>query len=372
MEKRYSGKSVLLSSKRTDGVSSRIIEDLRAESTTDDSVATVYFYVDGSNHQPLSISTFYGSFVRQLALQTPGLPPALENFFEFRHRRNIVSDHELVELYKKSLNDFAKIRIVIDALDECQEFFDLGDMIQMLTELLDQTTLQTNILVSSRQLEQLRRPFHDLGANCISMKIVRFLLDHGPRFESTIQYHALIEAIRFGHDSVAELLLNRGVDINAVPMSREVSWHSHDEDAYDTPLLAAIRCKNREWARRLLYNGALPNPQLPTTSGTPLLYAVWQEDTDLVRMLLERGAPPDQPGSILKRGKLSYPVLLASEKGNLDIISALLAADASINRQDSEGFSAVHMAAARPDSSCLRTLIHDHKADFTLRLQNGS
>lgn len=215
-----------------------------------------------------------------------------------------------------------------------------------------------------------------------SVNIVQYLLDHGHELEGTTQTHPLTEAIRSGHVFVANFLLDRGANVNAPPTSHQDpgSWggsviHGNcwpPSAAYDTPLSAVIRIKNSELARRLLDMGALSDPQLPETCGTPLLFAVWEEDVNIVRMLLEKGAPPNQPGSIMQRKKLSYPVILAAEKGNLKILTALLAAGASVNQQDAEGFSAAHVAAGCPNASCLRTLVCEYQADITLRLQNGS
>jgi ankyrin repeat protein len=215
-----------------------------------------------------------------------------------------------------------------------------------------------------------------------SVNIIRYLLNHGLELEGATQTHPLTEAIRCGHVPAAKFLLSRGANVNAPPTSHQDpgSWggvviHGNcwpPKASYDTPLSAAIRTKNSDLARRLLEMGALADPRLPETCGTPLLFAVWNEDVNIVHMLLEKNAPLNQPGSILQRKKLSYPVLLAAEKGNLEILTALLAAGASVNQQDAEGFSAAHVAAGGPNASCLRTLVCDYQADITLRLQNGS
>jgi ankyrin repeat protein len=215
-----------------------------------------------------------------------------------------------------------------------------------------------------------------------SVNIVRYLLDHGVELEATTQTHPLTEAIRSGHVPVARFLLDRGANANALPTSNQDpgSWggvcvHNNywpPKAAYDTPLSAAIKTNNTELSRRLLDMGALLDPQLPETCGTPLLFAVWEEDVDMVLMVLKKGASPNQPGTILQHKKPSYPILLATEKGNLEILTALLAAGASVNQQDTEGFSVTHVAASCPNTNCLRTLVYDHQADITLRLHNGN
>lgn len=170
MERRCFGKFILIYRKYTDTTSSRIIEDLRSECIANGDNAILYFYVDGSDHQPLSIDTFYSSFVYQLALQSHGVPYALDIYLRHRRPDDVTSKTELRRLYLELVEGFCKIYVVIDALDECQEFIELDDMVQVLTDLLDRKMMQTNILASSRQLEQLRRSFQELGALQVSME----------------------------------------------------------------------------------------------------------------------------------------------------------------------------------------------------------
>jgi hypothetical protein len=91
---------------------------------------------------------------------------------DLRHWKSnhVTSKGEVREIYRKLVKYFRKIYIVIDALDESQEFIELDDMVQVLTELLDRKMRRTNILASSRPLEQLRRPFQNLDALQISME----------------------------------------------------------------------------------------------------------------------------------------------------------------------------------------------------------
>jgi hypothetical protein len=98
------------------------------------------------------------------------VPRALDIHLRHWQPDDVTSKKELRRLYQTFVEDFSKIYIVIDALDECQEFIELDDMVQVLTELLDRKMRRTNILASSRPLEQLRRPFQNLGALQISME----------------------------------------------------------------------------------------------------------------------------------------------------------------------------------------------------------
>lgn len=87
---------------------------------------------------------------------------------------------------------------------------------------------------------------------------------------------------------------------------------------------------------RLLDMGASVKRLLPQTCGTPLLFAVSEEEPNIVRLLLKKSALPMQPGIIVKRRKKSYPLLLAAENKILGIIDGLLNAGAFVNQRDSK------------------------------------
>lgn len=218
-----------------------------------------------------------------------------------------------------------------------------------------------------------------------SAPIVRYLMENKVRPDSDPGYtetSPLTEAIRCRHWQVVELLLDNGADVNAAPPADSEpppaggTYYNGNlwppQPACETPLSMAIKNQNQEIARTLMDRGALTTPKTPTTTGTPLLYAVWEDMIDLVKELLDRGADSNQRGTILRRGKSTFPLLIAAEKGNADIISVLINAGARVNEQDSEGFSALHAAAAYRDPKILKKLIHEHHADINLCLLNGS
>lgn len=154
----------------TDTISSRIIDDLQSGFTFNGDAAILYFYIDGSDHHSLAIDMLYSSFVYQLSHQIFGVPLALEDHFRYRQPEQITPGAQWLKLYGQLCHQFRKIYIVIDALDECQEFIELDDMAEMLTKLLDNKLGQTNIFVSSRPLEQLHRSLQDMGALRIFME----------------------------------------------------------------------------------------------------------------------------------------------------------------------------------------------------------
>jgi len=228
-----------------------------------------------------------------------------------------------------------------------------------------------------------------------SMAITQYLLDNGLRDQLNPEpgeTTPLMEAVHTRRQDVVNLLLVSGADVNALPPLDEEpppSGGTHingslwpPQPACETSLTLAIKRQHaashsghgshRGIACALMQHGALVSPNTPVTVGTPLLYAVWEEADDLVAELLERGADPNQRGTVLRRGKPTFPLLLAAEKGNIAIINQLVEAGAKVDDQDAEGFSALHIAAACDNTEVLKVLLRQHHANFDIRLQNGS
>lgn len=119
-----------------DFASSCLIDDLKSEYSAKDDVALVYFYLDGSDYQPLDVATLYRTFVHQLVLQVPGVPRDLNLRSRYRNKDDLDAQKEWRRLYKSLGQSFSRLFIVLDASDECQEFIDLSDMMELLIELL--------------------------------------------------------------------------------------------------------------------------------------------------------------------------------------------------------------------------------------------
>lgn len=198
-----------------------------------------------------------------------------------------------------------------------------------------------------------------------SARIVRFLHENGvnPCYEpidsdefpnSDPMYTALV----YHHPEVVIALLDAGVDINA--FSR-----------LGTPLCEAIRVSEEILAMQLLARGADVNLQKEMTEGTPLLYAIDHQMDTIVKMLLERHADANRRGKIY-RSQPKIPLLLAAERGNLEIVRLLIEAGARVNEQDDGGFSALHCAARNSNAKVLKILIEEYQAELGLRLHNGS
>ncbi|GJP92688.1 MOSC domain protein [Aspergillus niger] len=220
-----------------------------------------------------------------------------------------------------------------------------------------------------------------------SVSIVTHLLDNGlqdqlnPGPEDTAP---LLDAVAATRPLIVELLIQRGADVNTCPQvadDRRLTGSRTSPDGLrwwppdlicETALTLAVKANDREIAELLMRHGAMVTPSSPDTVGTPLLYAVRDQNSDLINALLDRGADPNQRGTIVEEGKPSFPLLIAAENGNPEIIDSLLRAGSILDDQDSEGFSALHVAAACRTSDGLKSLLHKHGANMNMRLLNGS
>ncbi|TPR07789.1 uracil-xanthine permease family protein [Aspergillus niger] len=220
-----------------------------------------------------------------------------------------------------------------------------------------------------------------------SVSIVTHLLDNGlhdqlnPGPEDTAP---LLDAVAATRPLIVELLIQRGADVNTCPQvadERRLTGSRTSPDGLrwwppdlicETALTLAVKANDREIVELLMRHGAMVTPSSPDTVGTPLLYAVRDQNSDLINALLDRGADPNQRGTIVEEGKRWFPLLIAVENGNPEIIDLLLKAGSKLDDQDSEGFSALHVAAACRTSDGLKSLLHKHGANMNTRLLNGS
>lgn len=92
----------------------------------------------------------------------------------------------------------------------------------------------------------------------------------------------------------------------------------------DAALLVACEEGKAADVRRMLQEGADPDARR-ASGATALSYAVAGRHTDVVRILLDAHANPNQDTAGLA------PLLMASENGDLDVVQALLAAGAAVD-----------------------------------------
>ncbi|KAF6824433.1 hypothetical protein CPLU01_10864 [Colletotrichum plurivorum] len=235
-----------------------------------------------------------------------------------------------------------------------------------------------------------------------SVVIIAYFLEMGMDVDSTSdssRIRPLIQAIRSKKWKAMRFLLDRGADINAAALAR----HEQPDDAKndigtpapgsievhgETPLAEAAKVGAENICLELIQRGAIVRTDSPAASSTPLLYAISEHLSRLFDELLQRGADPNQRGTILSAycPKPTTPLLLAIEKRDISALHRLMAAGADVNGQDPEGLSPLHRAAGirsssrtkktndeGEDTDILKHLIHKYHADVNgPRLLNGS
>ncbi|GJP47419.1 hypothetical protein CLOM_g6607 [Closterium sp. NIES-68] len=198
----------------------------------------------------------------------------------------------------------------------------------------------------------------------------KWLIEHGANVATSAEKsgaQAIHHAAGHGSVKTLELLLDNGADPNA------------QSDA-GPPLLWACGHGKTAAVEVLLTRGA--NPDTPNEDGVnSLLTATAAGETEIVKLLLKHGAQPNPgspplptnaaaaaaatsavatgaaPPSPLPCVTSTTPLIVASNEGNLEAVSALLDAGADANARDEDGMTALDAAAAAGHQEIVSRLI---------------
>jgi len=119
-----------------------------------------------------------------------------------------------------------------------------------------------------------------------------------------------------------------------------IETYAHDIQRGVPPIFAAIQNHLYNKLRKLLDDGA--NIELKNKFGdTPLIFAIYQNDSKLVKILLEYGANPN----VIDGNGLYTPLSKASDSNMIEIVKLLLKYGADINYQHNESETALTVAA---------------------------
>ena len=196
---------------------------------------------------------------------------------------------------------------------------------------------------------------------------------------------ALHLACAGGHAGVAELLLDRGADPEAVrsdgfmPIHSALFWNRQGYLRQHKPPVDTLRAGRL--AGLLLERGAAYNIFLAAVFGDlpavkkwlaedsalanfedthhrrPISAAAWREDIDMVRLLLEHGADPSLPESESPRG---HALWIAAFRKNVEMARLLLEHGADPESNAESGGRALQHARANPE---LYQLLIDHGSE---------
>jgi len=128
----------------------------------------------------------------------------------------------------------------------------------------------------------------------------------------------------------------------------------------DVKLADVIQAGRRDAARKMIASGARVN-EAQADGTTPLDWAVYNLDIDLVKALIARGADPN-----ITNNFGSNPLAEAARAGNLTLVKILLDAHANVNAANADGQTAL-MLAARTGVVDIARLLVRHGADVNAR-----
>jgi ankyrin repeat protein len=156
------------------------------------------------------------------------------------------------------------------------------------------------------------------------------------------------------------------VQNNRIEMVTELLEEGTPVDARDTrgnfPLVYAVDSSNEPMVRLLLGH----NPNVNGKYGNDTTYLGWAVEKGhpgIVEALLAKGADPNAPFNWFPLHPTKLPLVLASQKGNLAVVKALLAANGiDVNARDGAGDTAL-IGAAQADHPAVVEALLARKAD---------
>ncbi len=181
---------------------------------------------------------------------------------------------------------------------------------------------------------------------------------------------AVLAAIYHGHPGIAQLIVARGAVLNIFEAAaagrldrvREILDDSPDlidaiaPDGFQ-PLGLACFFGHEEVADYLLERGAEVNsPSHNPMKVMPLHSAVAARSLEITRLLLEHGAPVNAA-----QADNFTPLHAAAQNGDIEIVRLLLAYGADPNLRDAEGKTALDMARAEGHTEVI-DLLQEHAA----------
>jgi len=204
-----------------------------------------------------------------------------------------------------------------------------------------------------------------------SLEAIKLLLDHGADLSLG---NSLGPAARIGDLRVMKLLLEKGADPNGIkslggppPSSAKRTAERNKAletspvspiqffrvGAGGTPLMFAALARNTDVVKLLLEKGANPNARTKDLGSCALIFAAAAGDPATVRLLVEKGA------EVNVRHESGYTALMyaaASENTDPEMIKVLLAHGAEVNAKAKDGETALTLAGRKGNTEIVRLL----------------
>nr|CAD7397593.1 unnamed protein product [Timema poppensis] len=239
------------------------------------------------------------------------------------------------------------------------------------------------VLLENDTRGKVRLPALHIAAKKDDCKAAALLLqnNHNPDVTSKSGFTPLHIAAHYGNESIANLLLNRGADVNYAAKDIVLFAVQHNI----TPLHVAAKWGKTNMVSLLLEKGA--NIESKTRDGlTPLHCAARSGHEQVVDMMLERGAPISSKTKVDQSSHYRYmlkqtsslswivnglaPLHMASQGDHVDAARILLYHRASVDEVTVDYLTALHVAAHCGHVRVAKLLL-DRKADPNARALNG-
>ncbi len=145
----------------------------------------------------------------------------------------------------------------------------------------------------------------------------------------------LMVAAHLSHDDAARALIDAGADVNAL-----------DKDRYDAITIAAV-ADDPEMVRLVLEGGGDPGLVTSRYDGTALIAAAHLGHDEVVRRLIDAGAPLDHVNNLNWTALIESIVLGNGGPRHVATLRALVEAGADVNIADGRGVSPLALAQQR-------------------------
>lgn len=188
--------------------------------------------------------------------------------------------------------------------------------------------------VNNKKLDEqlIRVVINQNGDEEVRIRKVKYLLYLGANKDVFIdrKYNLLMKAVDNDDVAMVKVLLDKGANIEAV------NWDG------ESALILAIKRKNNEIVSELLDKGADVNSR--KWDGNPVIMAAVVYDNPwAVEKLVQKGADVDAVGNIFFN---ATPLFWAVERGNLEVVKALIKAGANVNYRDEKSGDSVLLLGA--------------------------
>lgn len=167
---------------------------------------------------------------------------------------------------------------------------------------------------------------------------------------SPITDYAFFEALKTQHLKIAKILLDKGANIN-----QRIHHRVCDQITFLHYFILEDFRDSFTIIKWLLGQGADPD-LVSSESDVPLIDA--EEDLPIIELLCDHGADPNKPDDIGDTALTNFCGELFLDKEKIKIMIQLLEAGTDINRQDSQGKTALH--AATQNNNCRAALVLLH------------